>query len=484
MQAQCRKLRESLTRVGSFFALLAELPPVTAKHRRYFVFLISNYGNVLDMSEFGFILLFGMAVILWQMRWRKRKAQAHGRLAAERQADSQRAPASLHPYVDSDRCIGCGSCVSACPERGVLGLVSMKAALLQPEHCVGHGKCESACPVGAITLVLGNAENGVEVPVTDEFFQTGVPGVYVVGELRGIGLIRNSLLQGMQCLEHIASRPRAPRAEYDVVIVGAGPAGMGATLKAAAQKLRYLTLEQEDIGGTILKFPRGKVVMTAPVYLPGYGKIHFRDVMKEDLLQEWQKIIAKTGVVIHTKKRVDKIRRRDGFIEVVSAGECFTANHAVLALGRRGTPRRLGVPGENLPKVTYQLDDPQLYAGQRCLVVGGGDSALECALMLAQAGARVALSYRQKNIARAKARNKHMIAAAIASKKIQAHLPSIVKEIQRDAVRLDCDGREEVIANDRVIIMAGGVLPFDFLKEIGIEMRTLYGEPMPGRGQI
>ena len=432
------------------------------------------------MVGFWFIIGIAAVVIIWSQRRRQQKILASNRLAQNAAAETK-APPSLHPFIDTTQCIGCGSCVQACPEQNVLSLVDMKAALVQPDHCVGHGKCETACPVGAITLVIGTHDNGVDVPVTDEFFETNVPGMYVVGELRGIGLIRNSLRQGMQCIDRIAAKPQRQRAAFDVIIVGAGPAGLGATLQAAAKKMRYLTLEQNDIGGTILSYPRQKIVMTAPVHLPGYGKIYFRDVRKEDLLAEWQKIIAATGVKIHTKKRVEKISKTGARFEVIAAGEKYSANHVLLALGRRGTPRQLGVPGEHLPKVIYQLDDPREFAGRQCLVVGGGDSALECALLLAEAGARVTLSYRQKSFTRAKSRNRQMLADAINNRRLRAWLPSQVKVITPDAVRLEINGVEKSIPNDAVIVMAGGILPFDFLKEIGIQMRTLHGEPLPGK---
>ena len=432
------------------------------------------------MVGFWFIIGIAAVVIIWSQRRRQQKILASNRLAQNAAAETK-APPSLHPFIDTTQCIGCGSCVQACPEQNVLSLVDMKAALVQPDHCVGHGKCETACPVGAITLVIGTHDNGVDVPVTDEFFETNVPGMYVVGELRGIGLIRNSLRQGMQCIDRIAAKPQRQRAAFDVIIIGAGPAGLGATLQAAAKKMRYLTLEQNDIGGTILSYPRQKIVMTAPVHLPGYGKIYFRDVRKEDLLAEWQKIIAATGVKIHTKKRVEKISKTGARFEVVAAGEKYSANHVLLALGRRGTPRQLGVPGEHLPKVIYQLDDPREFAGRQCLVVGGGDSALECALLLAEAGARVTLSYRQKSFTRAKSRNRQMLADAINNRRLRAWLPSQVKVITPDAVRLESNGVEKSIPNDAVIVMAGGILPFDFLKEIGIQMRTLHGEPLPGK---
>lgn len=432
------------------------------------------------MIGFWFIIGIAALVIVWNQR-RLQKSFASQDRQMQNVGTETKAPPSLHPFIDPTQCIGCGSCVKACPEQNVLGLVNMKAALVQPDHCVGHGKCETACPVGAITLVIGTHDNGVDVPVTDEFFETNVPGMYVIGELRGIGLIRNSLRQGMQCVDQIAAKPRRNNAAYDVIIVGAGPAGLGATLQAATKKMRYLTLEQNDIGGTILKYPRQKIVMTAPIHLPGYGKIYFRDVRKEDLLAEWQKIISTTGVQIHTKKRVEKIFKTGSRFEVVAGGEKYSANHVLLALGRRGTPRQLGVPGEHLPKVIYQLDDPREFTGRQCLVVGGGDSALECALMLAEVGARVTLSYRQRNITRAKPRNRQMLETAINDRRIRALLPSQVKAITTGAVRLEINGVEKSIPNDVVIVMAGGILPFDFLKEIGIEMRTLYGEPLPGK---
>ncbi|MDZ7291446.1 MAG: NAD(P)-binding domain-containing protein [candidate division KSB1 bacterium] len=431
------------------------------------------------MTELLLVVAIAALVILWKLRQRARQDQLHQIKLEQNQRDEVKIPPSLHPLIDTDRCIGCGSCVQACPEGGVLGLVKAKALLLQPDYCVGHGKCEAACPVGAISLVLGTSEHGVEVPVTDEYFQTNVSGLYVIGELGGIGLIRNSVLQGIQCLEAIATKTHQKTAQYDVIIVGAGPAGLGATLQAAAKKLHYLTLEQDEIGGAILRFPRRKVVMTAPVKLPIYGKIQFRDVSKEDLLQEWRRIIQKTGIKIHTRKHVNKIRRVGPFFEVFCQGECHTAANVILALGRRGAPRKLGVPGEHLDKVLYQLDDPQDYVGRNCLVVGGGDSALECALMLAESGARVWLSYRQKTITRAKPRNRRQLEEAVARGKIRALLPSIVTEITPQSVRVQMDGVERNIANDIIFIMAGGVMPVELLRALGIEMRTLYGEPLP-----
>ena len=432
------------------------------------------------MQEILFIIAAACLVLVWKSWQRQREDRSNISRVQQNEREQIKAPPSLHPLIDLDRCIGCGSCVNACPEHGVLGLIQMRAVLLQPDHCVGHGKCETACPMGAISLVLGTSDNGVEIPVTNENFQTRVPGVYIAGELGGIGLIRNSILQGIQCIDAIAANRTHSSAEHDVIIVGCGPAGLGATLQAATKRLRYLTLEQYDVGGTILNFPKRKLVMTAPVNLPGYGKIQFRDILKEDLLAEWYRIVQKTGVKIKTRCRVEKILRRpEGLLEVMTTSGKYTASNVILALGRGGTPRKLGVPGEELPRVSYRLQDPDEFRGRKCLVVGGGDSAIECALMLAEAGAKVSFSYRQKSFGRAKPRNRQRIEEAISKRVIKAYLPSNVKEIRPEGVRLESEGREFAIPNDDVIIMAGGVLPVDFLKDIGIEMRTLRGEPLP-----
>ncbi len=388
-------------------------------------------------------------------------------------------PVSLHPAINESLCVGCGSCVKACPEQPehhVLGLISGKAHLVSPTDCIGHGACRTACPVGAITLVFGTEKRGVDIPVLSPEFESNVPGLYIAGELGGMGLIRNALAQGRQAVEAIAERRARRTGCLDLVIVGAGPAGFSAALTAKSLQLQAVTLEQESLGGSVFQYPRGKLVMTQPAELPLVGKVRLTQTSKESLLEFWQEIERKTGIAINYRERVERIEPRDGEFLVSTTRAEYRTSAVLLAIGRRGTPRKLGVPGEELPKVVYRLIDPEQYAGQRVLVVGGGDSALEAAASIAETSdARVALSYRGEAFARAKPRNRERVDAACRSGRLQVVLSSNVKCIGRESVTLDHKGRELELENEAVIVSAGGILPSEFLRSIGVRVETKYG---------
>ncbi len=388
-------------------------------------------------------------------------------------------PASLHPLIDYTKCIGCGSCVNACPEQDhhtVLGIIDGKADLVGPTNCIGHGACAPACPVDAITLVFGTARRGVDLPRVSPWFETNVPGVFVAGELGGMGLIRNAVEQGRQAMaEIIARRPRGEGDELDVLIVGAGPAGFSASLAALEAKLRFITVEQESLGGCVFQYPRGKIVMTQPAVLPIIGKIKVSLTTKEELLQVWLDAQKQAGLEINTNERVESVTPvGDGFIVKTAKGE-YRARSVLLSVGRRGTPRKLGVKGEEQSKVVYRLIDPEQYVGHRVIVVGGGDSALEAAASLAEAGASTTLSYRGDAFGRAKQRNRERVNAAVAAGSLTLLLKSQIEEIGPDSVRMRHDGNTMDIPNDAVIVNAGGVLPTDFLKGIGITVETKWG---------
>jgi thioredoxin reductase/ferredoxin len=388
-------------------------------------------------------------------------------------------PASLHPLIDYTKCIGCGSCVNACPEQDhhtVLGIIDGKADLVGPTNCIGHGACAPACPVDAITLVFGTARRGVDLPRVSPWFETNVPGVFVAGELGGMGLIRNAVEQGRQAMaEIIARRPRGEGDELDVLIVGAGPAGFSASLAALEAKLRFVTVEQESLGGCVFQYPRGKIVMTQPAVLPMIGKIKVSLTTKEELLQVWLDAQKQAGLEINTNERVESVTPvGDGFIVKTAKGE-YRARSVLLSVGRRGTPRKLGVKGEEQSKVVYRLIDPEQYVGQRVIVVGGGDSALEAAASLAEAGASTTLSYRGDAFGRAKQRNRERVNAAVAAGSLTLLLKSQIEEIGPDSVRMRHDDNTIDIPNDAVIVNAGGVLPTDFLKGIGISVETKWG---------
>ena len=409
-----------------------------------------------------------------------RRKRAEWRSVTKREAAAEAGltePPTLHPQIDADRCIGCGACVRACPEGDILGLIDGKAELIAPSDCIGHGACRAACPSDAIRLVFGTERRGVDIPHVGADFQTNVPGVFIAGELGGMGLIRNAIEQGRQAIDAVrALGGPGERNVYDVVIVGGGPAGFSASLAALEHRLRFVTIEQETFGGTVAHYPRGKLVMTAPATLPLIGTVKFREISKEKLLAFWRDAAERAGLRINYAERVESVTRNGGGLEVRTTRARYRTRAVLLAIGRRGTPRRLGVPGEDLPKVVYRLVDPRQYRGQRVLVVGGGDSALEAAAdVAAEPGTTVTLSHRGAAFARARLENRERVSAAESAGRLRLMMPSEVKRIGADAVELTHGGRRTAIRNDRVIVCAGGVLPTAFLESIGIEVETKYG---------
>ena len=424
------------------------------------------------------------APLLLTMFWYLRRHYRAERRSREVHLEAKEAgllePASLHPIIDPVRCLGCGACVRACPEQPhhhVLGLIEGKAHLVTPTECIGHGACKAACPVDAITLVFGTETRGVDLPVLNPSFESNVPGVYIAGELGGMGLIRNALTQGRQAVESIAKQgKRAAGKRLDVLIVGAGPAGMAAALTAKSLNLTYRVIEQESLGGCVFKYPRGKLVMTAPVELPLVGQFHFRQTSKEQLLKVWTEIMEKQELRIQCSERVEAVEKEeDGFV-VRTTKAAYRASSVLLAIGRRGTPRKLAVPGEELPKVVYRLIDPDQYIGQEVLVVGGGDSALEAAASIAEvSGTQVTLSYRGDAFGRAKPRNRQRVAQAADRGNLKLLLSSSVSHIHPDLVILEHGGKQMEIRNKAVIVSAGGVMPNEFLKKVGVRVETKYG---------
>ncbi|HIA08044.1 MAG TPA: 4Fe-4S dicluster domain-containing protein [Chromatiaceae bacterium] len=424
----------------------------------------------------GFLLLFGMvSIVFWvTKKWRERNTVRRRDAAV---AAGMTQPASLHPVIDPAQCIGCGSCASACPEGGVLGLIRGKAELVDPTRCIGHGACAKACPMEAITLVFGTAERGVDIPSVAENFETNLPGIFIAGELGGMGLIRNAIEQGRQAMQSITeSVKRQTSFDLDCVIVGAGPAGIAASLQAKESGLRFRTLEQDSFGGTVSHYPRGKLVMTAPVVLPGHGRMKFSETTKEALLEFWRDVIAKNQLEITYHARVEAITRCEGGFTVITNQGSFDTHTILLAIGRRGTPRKLDVEGEEDGKVIYRLIDPEQFAGQSVLVVGGGDSALEAAIAVAeQPDTNVTIAYRSAAFSRAKEKNRMRIADLEEAGELDVRFNTVVRKIDAPTVQIDQQGSLEELCNDAIIVCAGGILPTPFLKKIGIEVETKYG---------
>lgn len=429
---------------------------------------IAIYGSV--------ILLCGLTIFFYMRSLSKKSAVVEKKVEVAK-AEGLFEPVSLHPYIDLNTCIGSAACVADCPEKDILGIVDGKATVINASNCVGHGACFHACPVEAISLRIGTEKRGVDLPHVDQHFQTNIKGIYIAGELGGMGLIKNSVEQGQQAMESIAKSKRTKQdGVVDVVIIGAGPAGISATLEAKKQGLTSVTLEQDSLGGTVFTFPRAKIVMTAPMDLPLYGKAKLFDTSKGELLDLWTKVIREQGISITENTKVESILpQKDGTFKVATnTGREIISHNVLLAIGRRGSPRKLGVPGEDLPNVAYRLLEPENISGKKVMVVGGGDSAVESAMLL-MADNTVVLSYRSEAFARIKPKNKDAVNAAVETGKLEVIFKSDLISIAPDHVLLKVGEETRRISNDLVYIFAGGELPTGFLQKAGIEITKRFG---------
>lgn len=390
-------------------------------------------------------------------------------------------PVTIHPVVNPDICIGSGNCIEVCPEKDVLGLRNGQAVTVAPARCVGHGLCERSCPVNAIQLVFGSEKRGVDIPRIKGNFETNVPGVYIIGELGGMGLIRNAFLQAEECIGYISQEPHQSRdGVLDAAIVGCGPAGLSATIHCAEENLNTITLEQEDIGGSILSYPRKKVVMTQALEVPEYGKVHKGEIQKEELLSTWKDIIRELDLEVKTGERVENIEQLEPrLFKVRTNKDAYITQRVLLAIGRRGSPRKLGIEGEELPNVAYSLREPEEYQQAKIMVVGGGDSAVEAALSLAdQSGNTVRISYRKEQFFRIKPKNYDLIDEAVREGQIEVIYNSEVVTNEQHQVTLRQEGRDNfTLPNDYLFVFIGGTLPMALLKELGVQIDTKFGAP-------
>jgi len=439
-----------------------------------------------SLVTYGFYILLygailGIPVRLYLRSLKTRDAKA--RAAAEKGKVYSEGPTAQHPHIDTEYCIGCHICTTVCPEGDVLAMLGGKAAIVNGYKCIGHSLCAEACPVGAITMVRATPSMSADMPYMTDAYETSIENLFIIGELGGLALIKNAVNQGREAIDTINGRLEAAPVMpgvYDVLIVGAGPAGISASLRAIERKLKYLTLEQDEIGGTVSKYPRQKLVMTSPVEFPMYGKFKKTELSKEDLLGFWHQVLKRVDFQVHTGEKVEElVKGQDGIFEVGTSKGKYRARAVVLALGRTGTPRKLGVKGEELPKVMYRLIEADHYVNKKILVVGGGDSAIEAAMGLAhQHGNTVTLSYRKDAFSRIKERNAKRVAECMRTGKLNVVFQSNPVEFKAESVILDVNGAKQEIANDFVWVFAGGVPPYDFLKKIGVQfgMRDLTAE--------
>lgn len=428
---------------------------------------------------YGFAILLIVGVVSAYVIKEIRQTKAVNKKLDLAKEEGLHEPVSLYPVIDPNRCIGSGACVRSCPEHDILGLNNGRAVIINASACIGHGACFRACPVEAISLFIGTEKRGVHLPELLPTFETNVKGIYIAGELGGMGLIRNAVTQGKEAVENIAKQiTKNHQAEYDLIVVGAGPAGISATLAAKKAGLKVLTLEQDTLGGTVYTYPREKIIMTHPMDLPLYGKVKLKETSKDELLGLWVEVLTKNDIEIVEKTKVESIIAKSNTFELhTSNADVFTTATILLALGRRGTPRKLNIAGEMSQKVAYRLLDAELIKNKKILIVGGGDSAIEAALMLANDN-QVILTYRSSQFNRLKVRNNTLISSAIQTEMIAMKYNTELLEIKDKTVKLLDNTTDTIteIENDLVYIFAGGELPTEFLKKAGIQMKTLYGE--------
>ena len=435
------------------------------------------------MDNFVAFLIAAAVLGFFVRRYMKdlKKQEEQARLAAEKGTLRSDGPRAQHPHIEAAHCIGCGACTSVCPEGDVLALVGGKAVIVNGHKCIGHSLCAEVCPVGAITMVMASPSMAADMPYLTPEHETTVRNMFIVGELGGLALIKNAIAQGRDCIDTVSTRIPSLRAGksapdiFDVLIIGAGPAGISASLRAAERKLNYLTLDEGELGGTVAKYPRQKLVLTSPVEFPMYGKFKKTELSKEELLAFWNTVLERADFKFRSREKVEDIKRGDdGVFTVVTPTAQYRSHAVALGLGRTGSPRKLGVKGEELPKVMYRLIEADHYVNKKILVIGGGDSAVEAAMGLAhQVGNQVTLSYRQESFTRIKERNSQRIADCIRKQKLKVLFSSSPVEFKPQSVVLNVKGKIEEIPNDYAWIFAGGEPPNAFLKKIGVGFGTL-----------
>jgi len=439
-----------------------------------------GFFKLRNMSEqviiYGIVFLFCGIILLIYMLKLKRESRIVEKKVVKAKEDGLFEPVSLYPEINENKCIKSGACVTACPEKDILGIMNGRATLINASQCIGHGACFHSCPVEAISLVIGTEKRGVDLPHIDQDFQTNVPGIYIAGELGGMGLIKNSVEQGQTAVENmIKAGFKKDSSTYDLIIIGAGPAGISASLMAKKHNLNFLTLEQDSLGGTVFTFPRSKIVMTSPMHLPLHGKVQLYNTTKSELLGLWRKVLSENNISIRERTKVEMISYEDDHFRLnTNTNEEFRSKKILLAIGRRGSPRKLNISGEDSEKVAYRLLEPENIQNKDIVVVGGGDSAIEAALALAQQN-KVILSYRSEAFNRIKPKNRELINSAAETGIIKIEYRSNLLAVDKEHITLAVEDKKINLKNDLVYIFAGGELPTQFLEKAGIKITKRFG---------
>ncbi|MBV1858104.1 MAG: NAD(P)-binding domain-containing protein [Nannocystaceae bacterium] len=379
------------------------------------------------------------------------------------------------PQIDAMTCLGCSACVDACP-YDVLALEAYVAKVARPQDCCGLTTCEERCPNGSLVVHDGKPiDDRPAVSATLE--SADVPGLYLAGDLTGMPLIRNAINQGAVAVQSaVASGRKAQGDMLDLVIVGAGPAGLSAALQAKKEGLRFVLVDQGDLAQSIQSFPRGKLVFDQPLSVPLIGDLWLAESTKEELLRQWTRIVRAQALPLHTHHRVTGIGRDPGGFGVTCVRPDegtvrFTAAQVVLAIGRRGTPRML--PGPIDPamedRVFYSLADARSFAQRRCVVVGLGDVAMEAALALSYApGTTVTVVARGDDFRRGKARNIEAMRKAEATGRLEIRWQSAIESVDPQAAVVRGPQGSCRVSADAVFVLIGSIAPWEFLASAGV----------------
>lgn len=381
------------------------------------------------------------------------------------------------PQIDTNTCLGCYACVDACP-YDVLVVERYVARVARPEMCCGLSLCEQVCPNGSLVITDGDPI-GDRPRLGDDLSARGAPGVYLAGDVTGLPLIKNAIRQGKSAIENIARGLGQHDAPLDVVIVGAGPAGISAALQAKELGLRYAVIEQGSVAESIRSFPRGKLVFDQPLELPVTGKLWLAESTKEELLAKWLRIIREEKIEVRESTRFTSLDR-DGDVLVVNARGtdddaelALRSARLLLAIGVRGSPRKLPIalsPAME-SKVFYHLADARSFVGRRVVVVGLGDVAMECAIALAhQPDCMVSVVHRGAEHTRGKQRNIAELRRLVAAGRVEMFFSAEVRAVEEGVVTVSTEAEQQKIPNDVVFVMIGSNPPAILLEKAGVEV--------------